>query len=377
MEVARFCYAQGEWSERFPQLDSSATMVLAFAAPSYGTQPALLDELVKAYPKSAVVGCSTSGEIDQTSVRDDSITVAVARFAHTRVRQAMTRLTSAADSLAAGASLADELNEQDLRGILVLSEGLCVNGSELVRGINSRLPDHVVVTGGLAGDGPRFERTWVLANGQPEPRGVVAVGVYGDRVRIGHGSKGGWDTFGPERVVTRSAGNVLYELDGRPALALYKEYLGERAAALPGSALLFPLALRPSTDDVNSVVRTVLAVDEAAQSMTFAGDIPTGHYAKLMRANFDRLILGAQAAGGAATLQEHGDASLSIAISCVGRRLVLGERSEEETEATLEALPPHTQQVGFYSYGELSPQSGGRCELHNQTMTLTVFSELA
>jgi hypothetical protein len=377
MELARFCYAQGEWSARFPELDSPATMVLAFAAPSYGTQAQLLDDLGKAYPHSAVVGCSTSGEIDQTSVRDDSITVAVARFAHTRVRQAMTRLSSAADSFAAGASLADELNEQDLRGILVLSEGLNVNGSELVRGINSRLPAHVVVTGGLAGDGPRFERTWVLANGQPEPRGVVAVGVYGDRVRIGHGSKGGWDTFGPERVVTRSAGNVLYELDGRPALALYKEYLGERAAALPGSALLFPLALRPTTDDVNSVVRTVLAVDEAAQSMTFAGDIPTGHYAKLMRANFDRLILGAQAAGGAATLHEHGDTSLSIAISCVGRRLVLGERSEEETEATLEALPPHTQQIGFYSYGELSPQAGGRCELHNQTMTLTVFSELA
>lgn len=377
MELARFCFAQGEWSERFPALDSPATMVLAFAAPCFGARPELLAELAAAYPQSAVVGCSTSGEIDHTAIRDDSITVAVARFAHTRVRHAMTRLTSASDSFAAGASLADELNEPDLRGVLVLSEGLSVNGSELVRGINSRLRDHVVVTGGLAGDGPRFERTWVLANGQAEPRGVVAVGVYGDRVRIGHASKGGWDTFGPERVVTRSAGNVLYELDGRPALALYKEYLGERAAALPGSALLFPLALRPSMDDANSVVRTVLAVDEGAQSMTFAGDIPTGHYAKLMRANFDRLILGAQAAGSAATLREHGDKSLSIAISCVGRRLVLGERSEEETEATLEALPPHTQQVGFYSYGELSPHAGGRCELHNQTMTLTVLSELA
>jgi hypothetical protein len=236
--------------------------------------------------------------------------------------------------------------------------------------------EHVVVTGGLAGDGDRFGRTWVMANGNVETNGVVAVGLYGDKIRVGHGSKGGWDTFGPERIVTKSEGNVLYQLDDRPALALYKEYLGERASSLPGSALLFPLALRASTDDQNSVVRTVLAVDEAKQSLTFAGDIPTGHYAKLMRANFDRLILGAQAAGGAASLK--GDVAgpaLSIAISCVGRRLVLGERTEEETEATLQTLPDGTQQIGFYSYGEISPHTTGRCDLHNQTMTLTVLSE--
>jgi hypothetical protein len=175
-------------------------------------------------------------------------------------------------------------------------------------------------------------------------------------------------------VVTKSAGNVLYELDGRPALALYKEYLGDRAAGLPGSALLFPLSLRATQDAAHGVVRTVLGVDEAAQSMVFAGDLPTGWYAKLMRANFDRLILGAQGAGAAAAGTAASPA-LSIAISCVGRRLVLGERAEEEAEATLDMLPAGTQQVGFYSYGEISPHVTGRCDLHNQTMTLTVVAE--
>src|SRR5205807_895793 len=99
-------------------------------------------------------------------------------------------------------------------------------------------------------------------------------------------------------------------------------YLGERANELPSAALLYPLALRGSMTDGNSVVRTVLAVDEVAQSLTFAGDIPTGHYVKLMRANFDRLILGARGAGQAA-MGEHSGPVLSIAISCVGRRLVL------------------------------------------------------
>jgi hypothetical protein len=229
-----------------------------------------------------------------------------------------------------------------------------------------------VVTGGLAGDGARFARTWVLSDGKPEANMVVAVGLYGDRVRVTHGSEGGWDPFGPERLVTASAGNVLHSLDGRPALALYKDYLGDRAAGLPGSALLFPLSLRDSKSGANRVVRTVLSVDETTQSLTFAGDIPTGHYARLMRANFDRLILGAQSAG-VASFASHEGPALSIAISCVGRRLVLGERTEEETEATL--VLPGTTQVGFYSYGEISPHASGRCDLHNQTMTLTVVSE--
>jgi hypothetical protein len=259
----------------------------------------------------------------------------------------------------------------------VLSDGLQVNGSQLVRGLNDVLPTGVVVTGGLAGDGARFQATWNLHEGRPVQGIVGAVGFYGDAIRVGHGSKGGWDIFGPERRVTRSAANVLFELDGKPALRLYKEYLGDRAAGLPATGLLFPLALRDGVGDDKRLVRTILAVDEATQSMTFAGDIPEGSLVQLMRANFDRLIEGAEAAGqvSAASTGASRGSMLSIAISCVGRRLVLGERSEEEVEAALAALPSGTEQVGFYSYGEISPYAMGTCDLHNQTMTLTTLSE--
>ena len=206
---------------------------------------------------------------------------------------------------------------------------------------------------------------------------VGAVGLYGDHVTIGHGSKGGWDNFGPERRVTRSHGNVLIELDGRPALELYKKYLGDLASGLPATGLLFPLALRADTNDQKSLVRTILAVDEERQSMTFAGDIPEGSLARLMRANFDRLIDGASEAGSLAGVPHvgHTEQTLAIAISCVGRRLVLGERAEEEIEATLDVMPVGTRQIGFYSYGEISPYTNGSCDLHNQTMTLTTIRE--
>jgi hypothetical protein len=195
-------------------------------------------------------------------------------------------------------------------------------------------------------------------------------------VRIGHGSRGGWDIFGPERRVTRSQGNRLYELDGRQAVEIYKDYLGELAAGLPATALRFPLALRASADDQKRLVRTVLAVGEDDGSMTFAGDMPEGYLAQLMRTNLDHLVDGAEEA---ATMTRNrggdGEQTLAIAISCVGRRMILGERAEEEVEVTLEALPEGTLQVGFYSYGEISPYASGTCDLHNQTMTLTTIHE--
>jgi hypothetical protein len=232
----------------------------------------------------------------------------------------------------------------------------------------------VVVTGGLAGDGPRFARTWVVTERGPEQNRLVAIGLYGERVHVGHGSKGGWDKFGPERRISRAVGNVLYELDGQPALALYKEYLGEQASGLPATGLLFPLAVRVPGDEPKPLVRTILAVDEEKQSMTFAGDVPEGAFAQLMRANFDRLVQGASDAASLATIDTAGPV-LSIAISCVGRRLVLGDRAEEEVEATLHVLPRGATQLGFYSYGEISPYANGRCDLHNQTMTLTTIAE--
>ena len=365
------------WSvANFPAMDSQQTLVIVFAAPEFMDQPDPLSELADAYPRSKLIGCSTSGEISGPFVNDASLSVAVVQFEHSDIAVVSAEIKQAADSRAAGEQLARQLGGKNLCAVFVLSDGLAVNGSELVKGLNSALLANVVITGGLAGDGDRFQRTWVIRNRRPDTGVITAVGFYGERLRVTHGSRGGWDNFGPERRVTRSAGNILYELDGKPALALYKEYLGERASGLPATGLLFPLSIRQDAADSRQLVRTILAVDEVNQSMTFAGDIPMGYLGQLMRANFDRLVGGAsQAATQAAENAGAGGPVLALAISCVGRRLVLGERIEEETEITLEHLPADAQQIGFYSYGEISPYASGKCDLHNQTMTLTTFAE--
>jgi hypothetical protein len=364
------------WARELPaDLDSPQTLVILFGGSRLSNVEQLRAEICRVFPTAQLIGCSTAGEIHETTISDNSLVIAVVRFAHTRLKAASAAVERTDASCAAGETLAAALRAPDLRGVFILSEGKVINGSALVAGLNQNLPPDVVVTGGLAGDGPDFETTWVVDRHGKHTQQVLAVGFYGKRIQLQCGSRGGWHIFGPERRVTRATDNILYELDGRPALELYKRYLGDLATDLPAAALLFPLALRPANGNRQQVVRTVLGIDERQNAMIFAGDVPVGHRAQLMRANQDNLIDGAAEAA----MMALGDADppnlLSIAISCVGRRLVLGERTEEELEAVLESLPPGTKQVGFYSYGEISPVRNGFCDLHNQTMTLTTISE--
>ncbi|MBI5891039.1 MAG: FIST C-terminal domain-containing protein [Nitrosomonadales bacterium] len=368
--------ADSGWQrESPPSLDGKASLVLVFGATPVMGDAERIKEIRAQYPGAHLVGCSTSGEICGTRVRDGSLAVTAVRFEHTSIRLAHADIGDGGDSLAAGVRLAKALPPQQLVHVLVLSDGLKVNGSDLARGLRENLPTGVAVTGGLAGDGTNFQNTLVCADSTPCEGVIAALGFYGERLKVGYGSLGGWDSFGAERLITRSKGNVLYELDGHSALELYKKYLGENNAG-PAEALLFPLALR--TSEVGyGLVRSVMSIDEDGQSMTFAGDMPEGGYARLMKANFDRLIDGAEGAARASyEMLGSREPDLALLISCVGRKLVLKQRIEEEVEGVREVLGKSTVLTGFYSYGEICPYGAiTGCELHNQTMTITTFSE--
>lgn len=364
---------------------NDAQLVFVFGAREALGRDALAS-IGRAFPRAHLLGCSTAGEIAGTQLRDGSIVVTAVRFASTRVEHATVTLADVGSSELAGRALADRLaaHGADLAHVVVLSDGVGVNGSELVRGMTSGLPRHVAITGGLAADGTRFEKTIVVdraayasAAEVAEPR-VAAIGLYGERVRVGYGSRGGWDPFGPDRVVTRSRGNVVYALDGEPALDLYERYLGVHAAGLPASGLLFPLAVRHRAPDAERrVVRTILAVDDGARSLTFAGDVPEGSVARLMKASCERLVDGAASAARVAAEPLAGAApELALLISCIGRKLVLKQRVEDELERARDTLGGSPVLAGFYSYGEICPAAQGvSCDLHNQTMTITTLCE--
>ena len=377
-EQSIYSIAKGWKKKSENNLGSIAQLVFLFGNKDLLKEQQHVDLIKKRYPVAQIVGCSTSGEICQEEVFDQNIVCTAVCFEKTKIEIADEYINSMEDSYMVGEKLAAKLDKEGLVHIMILSEGLNINGSELTKGLNNRLQDRISITGGLAGDQANFAETVIVHNQAGKKNLVLAIGFYGEHLQVGYGSMGGWDSFGVDREVTKSTGNILYELDGKPALELYKKFLGEHAANLPASALLFPLSLM-ITGTETSLVRTILSVNETDGSMVFAGDIPQGEYVRLMKANNDRLIDGANGAAEMSKISlKNSDPDLAILISCVGRKLVLKQRVEEELEIVREVIGNNTTMTGFYSYGEISPIKPfeNHCELHNQTMTITVFKEV-
>jgi hypothetical protein len=365
------------WQSRKTQF--APNLVLYFGSRETLSDSGRFRELREMFPDACLMGCSTDGQICGDEMIESGVNAIAVRFDATTIRTAIENAPNPGHSRIYGEAIGRTLASDDLAGVFVLSDGLAVNGSELVAGIGMHV-GNVPISGGLAGDGSQFVETMVGLNCPPESGKIAAIGFYGRSIKIGHGSAGGWDVFGPKRRITLAEGNVLFQLDGRAALDLYERYLGDdEIEALPGSALLFPLQIHDPKRPDHRLVRTVLAVDRDKRSMTFAGDMPEGWVAQLMRGNFDRLASGAAEAAQLARddLGElKGNGGMAILVSCIGRKLLMGQHIATEIEAAGAALGPNLARIGFYSYGEITPHAtSGICELHNQTMTITTMVE--
>jgi hypothetical protein len=380
MKTAQLHFGSGKWmvdqiAADFPS--DKAQLVLVFGSGEIVTDNSVFSEVQQKFPKADIVSCSTAGEILHKEVYDDTAVVTAVYFEKSTINAVSVDIDKTVNSFETGKHLMSKLNQDNLISVLVISEGSFINGSDLVAGFNEVNKNNIPVTGGLAGDAARFTKTQVGLNTVAKEGTVVAIGFYGDNLLVGHSSFGGWDEFGKERVITKSVKNVLQEIDGKKALDLYKEYLGPYVDELPGSALLFPISLRTNDEDKN-LVRTILSVNEEDGSMVFAGNMPEGSKIRLMKVNFEKVINGSSvAASNTASMNAEHSSDLAILISCVGRKLILQDRTAEEVEAAQAVFGDKTTITGFYSYGELSPfNPGSNCELHNQTMTITTFTEL-
>ncbi len=350
-----------------------------FCSPVFYKSKELFETIRVKFPDSHIIGCSTSGEILDGEVLDGSISCKVMKMERSNIKSELLVLDEFKDNKHLGYELSARLEKDDLKAVLVISDGLNVDGSALCLGLSENFRNNVKVIGGMAGDGQSFDKTWLVYKGKIIESGVVGVGFYGKNLEVNNSSGGGWEEFGPERIITKSSGNVLFEINDTPALDLYKKYLGDKSSDLPVSGLFYPLQIRKSSSDTNKLVRTLLAIDEKTKSLTFAGSMPEGHYVQLMYANNDKLIQAASEAGANIYHPEipmNKEQSAIFVVSCVGRRLVLGERVEEEIEAVSEAYSIDLSMIGFYSYGEIGVSTEDKaCELHNQSITMMSLTE--
>jgi len=364
----------GEWHiEQNEKL--SRPLVLVFGDRFILESDTIYEEIRQMYPDGAIVFGSTSGEIMATNVFEETIALTAIEFEKTTFEVITENVANHVDIEQMGRAMADKFEKRNLKHLFLVSDGSFVNGSGLIEGFESAEGFQASITGGLCGDGARFEKTLTSFNENPKQGEVVAIGFYGDGLEISYANYGGWTPFGPQRTITKSTGNILYEIDGQPALDLYKTYLGEKANELPKSALLYPLSVQEN-EDAEPLVRTILNIEETTNSMILAGDVPTGSKVQLMMSTMDDIAEGASNAAEFAMRHRKNAPELAILVSCVGRKLVLAQRTEEEIEEVMGVIGSDAKITGFYSYGEMAPFAGQvGCQLHNQTMTLTLMSE--
>jgi hypothetical protein len=365
-----------DWNYLQAKITLKNPLVLVFANRLLLEDDAVIESIRKEFPYEHLVFGSTAGEILCCNVFDNSISVTAIEFEKSSfIVERENILDYGKDAKTLGKVLYNKILKQNLKHLFVLSEGSFVNGSSLIKGLENDIDLEVSITGGMCGDDARFEKTVASYKENPKEGEVILIGFYGEALDISYASFGGWIPFGPERIITKSEANILYEIDGQPALDLYKKYLGDKASELPQASLLYPLNVTPE-DKKEPVVRTILNINNDDQSMILAGDVPMNSRVQLMMASVDGIATGAQIAAEFAMKNRKTDPELAILVSCIGRKLVMNQRVEEEVEHVRETIGEKIPMTGFYSYGEMAPfNESTSCELHNQTMTLTLISE--
>ncbi|WP_040247253.1 FIST signal transduction protein [Psychroserpens mesophilus] len=351
-------------------------LVLVFGNRYMLEEDSVYEEIRKLFPDGHIIFGSACAEISLNTVNEESITITAIEFEKSNfLIKTSNVLNSDLDSFKTGNELIQQFPEEGLKYVFVVSEGSFINGSQLTKGMNTSTQNNLLITGGLCGDDARFEKTLASYNENPKEGEIVAIGFYGETLEVSFSIHGGWTPFGPERIVTKSKDNTLYELDGQPALDLYKTYLGDKARDLPGTALLYPLNVT-STEEKQSIVRSILNINEEDNAVILAGDIPVNSKVQLMMTNVDNIANASEQAARQALEFRKNKPEIAFLVSCIGRKLVLDQRVEEEIEEVIEVLGNNTVTCGFYSYGEIAPFHGEvACQLHNQTMTITLMSE--
>jgi hypothetical protein len=365
-----------DWKFLQEKIELKNPLVLVFANRYLLEDENVIADIRKQFPYEHLVFGSASGEIISCNVNDNSISVTAIEFEKSSfVVKSGNVLNYDKKAKPLGEALYNDMPKENLKHLFVLSEGSFVNGSSLISGLEENINNTVSITGGMCGDDARFEKTLASYKENPKEGEVILIGFYGETLDITFASFGGWLPFGPERKITKSKGNILFEIDDIPALDLYKKYLGDKASELPQASLLYPLNVTPEGKD-EPVVRTILSINTDNNSMVLAGDVPVNSRVQLMMASIDGIAEGAQHAAEIAMENRKSKPQLALIVSCIGRKLMMNQRVEEEIEQVKEIIGDDIAIAGFYSYGEMAPFNGkSACELHNQTMTLTLISE--
>lgn len=368
--------------------DKNPDLVIVFSSVKYDQEKMLAG--VRSVAKEArLIGSSTSGEITTAGpLKEHSIAVMAIKSPEIKYFVGVGE-NIAANPRLAGKAVADKVKEQSgdaLKSFMMMPDVLAGNGADIVRGVLDSLGAHFPVVGGASGDDFAFKKTYQYMDDKVYSGAVVGLGLVGN-FKIGIGVKHGWIPVGEPMKVTKSAGAVIHEINGLPAVKIYEDYFGAEEAkvlhteALAKLAITYPLGMKVAGSD-ELLIRDPITVDEKG-SITCAAEIPEGSEVRLMVGSREEAVKVAKIAAEDAIAQLDGSAPKAVIIfNCIARNKLFGEKSGDEIDAIQQAIGKTVPLIGFYTYGEQAPLGGEvrnieQCHsaFHNETVVICVLAD--
>jgi len=384
-----FSAGKGAAEQAIGKLNGKPKVLIVFGAMRFNHRE-LIAGISSVAGNIPMVGGTTAGEISTAGFSTGSVVVMAISNENlefvTGIGHNMSR-----DEAACSVEMANDILKKVAfdpnASLLVFPNGMGGDGLKVLEGLQLILGKDFEITGGYLGDDERFESTFQYYNGMVYKDTIVGLMVIKKKgFRTGIGVRSGFTSIGNSFICTSSEGNVVKEFEHTNALEMYKDFLGEeRALRLPGVCLEYPFGIidRNASDDTESLfqLRCGLSVDHENGTISLAASIPEGTEVTLTTASRGDIINGARDAAVQAKKALFGATPQAIIMfSCVGRKLVLGRRIQEEVDAVLECIGLDVPLIGFYTYGEIGPidktiKDRSTVKFHNETVVLWVLGK--
>lgn len=368
--------AQDATEQMLDQLGKQPDLVMVFAAGEFAPERVLSGLKSRLSPRTSVVGCSSDTEVDSRGALRHSVSVLGLSLDGIEARTF--QVSSGEENESRGKAAASLLGPGEPSVIVALPDVVESNGTQFLLGLQSAIGKHVPIVGGAPSVSGETAKTYTLHNGEFAIGGAAGFALYGP-VEVASAARSGYVPIGSPKVITKIDGTAILELDGKPALDVYAEYVGPRwhenvntTTEFPLGVVDGPLGTQKQSDGLIKLVRAVFRVDKERGALILGGDLSLGATVRVLRAESNDVLRGAEEATDLALAQLGNKPDLALIFSCLSRRAVLGPRFREECRAAFSRLPEETPKCGFYTFGELSPLAGVTMH-HESTFTIALL----
>ncbi|MDP3118892.1 MAG: GGDEF domain-containing protein [Sulfuricurvum sp.] len=321
----------------------------------------ITEALFSQLPHAIIIGSTSSGEIFEGRMLENTIVISLMAFEHTTLKSI--HLTGE-DSKLLGQQAAKAIANDDTRAVILFADGLLCNGDAILDGFYDYSNKNIIISGGMASDNHEFKNTWLIHNKEIFEGGLVAVALSNPDLHVFHAYNLGWYPLGKEMSITKAQGNRVYEIDNMPIQEVYAKYLGDQVVdKMPGSTVEFPLIFERNGV---YIARSMVHVYEDGSGL-FAGNIPMnrkvrfgiGHHELLNKKSIENYRLACASS-----------VEALFVYACSARKMYFGSELEFEFDSLAQVAPLS----GFFTYGEFYHSNAGN-QLLNITTTILGLSE--